>query len=119
MGAIVYCVGVKDFNQTQVRGHRSINAHTPRCILVIGSMLLQLATIADTIEHVFPVWGDFQSLGGIIDSVRHIYTTPERCANVVKKVDLVIVLGLLFLEDHQEVVHRDPRSRAVQRVRRR
>lgn len=81
MGAIVYCVGVKDFNQTQVRGHRSINADTPKCILVIGSTLLQLATIADTIEHVFPVWGGFQSLRGIIDSVRHIHTTPERRAN--------------------------------------
>lgn len=113
MGAIVYCVGVKDFNQTQVRGHRSMNADTPKCIVVIGSLLLQLATIADTIEHVFPVWGGFQSLRGIIDSVRHIYTM-RRCAN-----DVVIVSGLLFLEDHQEVVHRDPGSRAVQRVRRR
>ncbi|TWW78851.1 Anthrax toxin receptor 1 [Takifugu flavidus] len=45
MGAIVYCVGVKDFNETQ------------------------LATIADTIEHVFPVWGGFHSLRGIIDSI--------------------------------------------------
>uniref|UniRef100_A0A8C9XX56 Anthrax toxin receptor 1-like n=1 Tax=Sander lucioperca TaxID=283035 RepID=A0A8C9XX56_SANLU len=45
MGAIVYCVGVKEFNQTQ------------------------LATIADTVEHVFPVWGDFQALRGIIDSI--------------------------------------------------
>uniref|UniRef100_A0A3B4WHR2 Anthrax toxin receptor 1 n=1 Tax=Seriola lalandi dorsalis TaxID=1841481 RepID=A0A3B4WHR2_SERLL len=45
MGAIVYCVGVKEFNQTQ------------------------LATIADTVEHVFPVWGGFQALRGIIDSI--------------------------------------------------
>nr|XP_020457481.1 anthrax toxin receptor 1-like isoform X3 [Monopterus albus] len=45
MGAIVYCVGVKEFNQTQ------------------------LATIADTLEHVFPVWGGFQALRGIIDSI--------------------------------------------------
>ncbi|XP_034753943.1 anthrax toxin receptor 1 [Etheostoma cragini] len=45
MGAIVYCVGVKEFNQTQ------------------------LATIADTVEHVFPVWGEFQALRGIIDSI--------------------------------------------------
>ncbi|XP_028651472.1 LOW QUALITY PROTEIN: anthrax toxin receptor 1 [Erpetoichthys calabaricus] len=44
-GAIVYCVGVKDFNETQ------------------------LATIADTIEHVFPVVGGFQALGGTIDSI--------------------------------------------------
>ncbi|XP_037535169.1 anthrax toxin receptor 1 [Nematolebias whitei] len=45
LGATVYCVGVKDFNQTQ------------------------LATIADTIEHVFPVVGGFQALRGIIDSI--------------------------------------------------
>uniref|UniRef100_A0A671YM29 Anthrax toxin receptor 1 n=1 Tax=Sparus aurata TaxID=8175 RepID=A0A671YM29_SPAAU len=45
MGAIVYCVGVKEFNQTQ------------------------LATIADTMEHVFPVWGGFHALRGIIDSI--------------------------------------------------
>uniref|UniRef100_A0A8C6KLB2 ANTXR cell adhesion molecule 1d n=1 Tax=Nothobranchius furzeri TaxID=105023 RepID=A0A8C6KLB2_NOTFU len=45
LGAIVYCVGVKDFNQTQ------------------------LATIADSIEHVFPVVGGFQALRGIIDSI--------------------------------------------------
>ncbi|XP_068069177.1 anthrax toxin receptor 1 isoform X2 [Danio rerio] len=45
MGAIVYCVGVKDFNETQ------------------------LATIADTIEHVFPVIGGFQALEGMIDSI--------------------------------------------------
>ncbi|XP_056433657.1 anthrax toxin receptor 1 [Gadus chalcogrammus] len=45
LGAIVYCVGVKEFNETQ------------------------LATIADTIEHVFPVLGGFQSLRGVIDSI--------------------------------------------------
>ncbi|XP_030627338.1 anthrax toxin receptor 1 [Chanos chanos] len=45
MGAIVYCVGVKDFNQTQ------------------------LAKIADTIDHVFPVIGGFQALQGMIDSI--------------------------------------------------
>uniref|UniRef100_A0A3P8V9R1 ANTXR cell adhesion molecule 1d n=1 Tax=Cynoglossus semilaevis TaxID=244447 RepID=A0A3P8V9R1_CYNSE len=45
MGATVYCVGVKDFNQTQ------------------------LATIAVTVDHVFPVWGGFQALRGIIDSI--------------------------------------------------
>ncbi|XP_047668723.1 anthrax toxin receptor 1 isoform X6 [Tachysurus fulvidraco] len=45
LGAIVYCVGVKDFNQTQ------------------------LATIADTIEHVFPVVGGFHALRGVIDSI--------------------------------------------------
>ncbi|MED6236625.1 hypothetical protein ATANTOWER_011882, partial [Ataeniobius toweri] len=45
LGAIVYCVGVKDFNETQ------------------------LATIADTIEHVFPVLGGFHALRGVINSV--------------------------------------------------
>ncbi|XP_062374960.1 anthrax toxin receptor 1-like isoform X2 [Sardina pilchardus] len=45
LGAIVYCVGVKDFNQTQ------------------------LAFIADTKEHVFPVLGGFQALQGMIDSI--------------------------------------------------
>lgn len=32
-------------------------------------MSFQLATIADSMEHVFPVWGGFQALRGIIDSV--------------------------------------------------
>uniref|UniRef100_A0A8C6P046 ANTXR cell adhesion molecule 1c n=1 Tax=Nothobranchius furzeri TaxID=105023 RepID=A0A8C6P046_NOTFU len=45
LGAIVYCVGVKDFNETQ------------------------LATIADTVEHVFPVLGGFHALRGVIDSI--------------------------------------------------
>ncbi|XP_063048387.1 anthrax toxin receptor 1 [Engraulis encrasicolus] len=45
LGAIVYCVGVKDFNQTQ------------------------LAMIADTVGHVFPVVGGFTALRGMIDSV--------------------------------------------------
>uniref|UniRef100_A0A3B3T6F2 Anthrax toxin receptor 1 n=1 Tax=Paramormyrops kingsleyae TaxID=1676925 RepID=A0A3B3T6F2_9TELE len=45
LGAIVYCVGVKDFNETQ------------------------LATIADTLDHVFPVVGGFQALRGMIDSI--------------------------------------------------
>ncbi|XP_063290849.1 anthrax toxin receptor-like [Pelobates fuscus] len=45
LGAIVYCVGVKDFNETQ------------------------LSTIADSIDHVFPVMGGFQALQGVIDSI--------------------------------------------------
>ncbi|XP_067101106.1 anthrax toxin receptor 1 [Osmerus mordax] len=45
LGAIVYCIGVKDFNETQ------------------------LATIADTIEHVFPVTGGFRALQGVINSI--------------------------------------------------
>ncbi|OPJ84423.1 anthrax toxin receptor-like [Patagioenas fasciata monilis] len=44
-GAIVYCVGVKDFNETQ------------------------LSTIADSIDHVFPVTGGFYALRGTIDSI--------------------------------------------------
>lgn len=45
LGAIVYCVGVKDFNETQ------------------------LARIADSKDHVFPVNDGFQALQGIIHSV--------------------------------------------------
>ncbi|XP_056385084.1 anthrax toxin receptor 1-like isoform X2 [Hyla sarda] len=45
LGAIVYCVGVKDFNETQ------------------------LSTIADSLDHVFPVTGGFQALHGVIDSI--------------------------------------------------
>ncbi|NXU53642.1 ANTR1 protein, partial [Turnix velox] len=44
-GATVYCVGVKDFNETQ------------------------LSTIADSIDHVFPVTGGFYALRGTIDSI--------------------------------------------------
>ncbi|XP_075901033.1 anthrax toxin receptor 1-like [Nelusetta ayraudi] len=45
LGATVYCVGVKDFNETQ------------------------LSTIADSKEHVFPVNDGFEALQGIIDSI--------------------------------------------------
>uniref|UniRef100_A0A8C4Q2B1 Anthrax toxin receptor 1 n=1 Tax=Eptatretus burgeri TaxID=7764 RepID=A0A8C4Q2B1_EPTBU len=44
-GASIYCVGVKDFNYTQ------------------------LARIANSKEHVFPVRGDFHALRGMIDSI--------------------------------------------------
>ncbi|CAM2108595.1 unnamed protein product [Caretta caretta] len=44
LGATVYCVGVKDFNETQ------------------------LARIADSKDHVFPVNDGFEALRGIIDS---------------------------------------------------
>ncbi|XP_038602823.1 anthrax toxin receptor 1 [Tachyglossus aculeatus] len=44
-GATVYCVGVKDFNETQ------------------------LARIADSKDHVFPVNDGFEALQGIIDSI--------------------------------------------------
>ncbi|XP_062414981.1 anthrax toxin receptor 1 isoform X2 [Pungitius pungitius] len=45
LGATVYCVGVKDFNETQ------------------------LSTIADSKDHVFPVNDGFDALQGVIDSV--------------------------------------------------
>uniref|UniRef100_A0AAY5EMC7 VWFA domain-containing protein n=1 Tax=Electrophorus electricus TaxID=8005 RepID=A0AAY5EMC7_ELEEL len=45
LGATVYCVGVKDFNETQ------------------------LAVIADSKERVFPVTDGFEALQGIIDSI--------------------------------------------------
>ncbi|KAM8828796.1 anthrax toxin receptor 1 [Spinachia spinachia] len=45
LGATVYCVGVKDFNETQ------------------------LSTIADSKEHVFPVNDGFDALQGVIDSI--------------------------------------------------
>ncbi|ETE64612.1 hypothetical protein L345_09619, partial [Ophiophagus hannah] len=45
LGATVYCVGVKDFNETQ------------------------LARIADSKDHVFPVNDGFEALQGIIDSL--------------------------------------------------
>ncbi|KAL3041784.1 hypothetical protein OYC64_019877 [Pagothenia borchgrevinki] len=45
LGATVYCVGVKDFNETQ------------------------LSTIADSKDHVFPVNDGFEALHGVIDSI--------------------------------------------------
>ncbi|CAG5867411.1 unnamed protein product [Menidia menidia] len=45
LGATVYCVGVKDFNETQ------------------------LSTIADSKDHVFPVNDGFQALQGVIGSI--------------------------------------------------
>ncbi|XP_072227448.1 anthrax toxin receptor 1-like isoform X2 [Leuresthes tenuis] len=45
LGATVYCVGVKDFNETQ------------------------LSTIADSKDHVFPVNDGFQELQGVIGSI--------------------------------------------------
>ncbi|XP_026195056.1 anthrax toxin receptor 1-like [Anabas testudineus] len=45
LGATVYCVGVKDFNETQ------------------------LSTIADSKDHVFPVNDGFEALQSVIDSI--------------------------------------------------
>ncbi|TKS85554.1 Anthrax toxin receptor 1 [Collichthys lucidus] len=70
MGAIVYCVGVKEFNQTQ------------------------LATIADTIEHVFPVWGGFQALRGIIDSI-----IKKSCIEILAAEPSSVCAGALLLLD--------------------
>ncbi|XP_026867917.2 anthrax toxin receptor 1 isoform X2 [Electrophorus electricus] len=67
LGAIVYCVGVKDFNQTQ------------------------LATIADTIDHVFPVVGGFQALGGIIDSI-----IKKSCIEILAAEPSSVCAGELF-----------------------
>ncbi|KFR15300.1 Anthrax toxin receptor 1, partial [Opisthocomus hoazin] len=71
-GAIVYCVGVKDFNETQ------------------------LSTIADSIDHVFPVTGGFYALRGTIDSI-----TLER--NAVFELFFITFLFLLT-ESFQVVV---------------
>ncbi|CDQ66767.1 unnamed protein product [Oncorhynchus mykiss] len=69
LGAMVYCVGVKDFNETQARVY-----NTTHSILFHNNdynmcYLYLLATIADTIEHVFPVMGGFVALRGVIDSI--------------------------------------------------
>ncbi|KAG8141172.1 hypothetical protein E2320_006829 [Naja naja] len=55
LGATVYCVGVKDFNETQ------------------------LARIADSKDHVFPVNDGFEALQGIIDSILWISTSSCLC----------------------------------------
>ncbi|KAI1900357.1 hypothetical protein AGOR_G00049130 [Albula goreensis] len=55
-GARVYCVGVKDFDETQ------------------------LAAIADTQKQVFPVKGGFQALKGIVNSMSRITPGPPQSA---------------------------------------
>ncbi|KAF3850751.1 hypothetical protein F7725_012523 [Dissostichus mawsoni] len=67
LGASVYCVGVKDFNETQ------------------------LANIADSKDHVFPVNDGFEALQGVIDSILKkscieiLAAEPSSiCAGVVK-----------------------------------
>lgn len=99
LGAIVYCVGVKDFNETQVKPlpvpripaasdgltcfpyvlhiwftiqHCLLPPSTP-----LHHSLFQLATIADTIEHVFPVLGGFHALRGVINSVNKALCVQE------------------------------------------
>uniref|UniRef100_A0A3B3Q9J1 Anthrax toxin receptor 1 n=1 Tax=Paramormyrops kingsleyae TaxID=1676925 RepID=A0A3B3Q9J1_9TELE len=60
LGASVFCVGVKDFNETQ------------------------LATIADSKDHVFPVNDGFEALQGVINSVREGRRPAEPFQVVVK-----------------------------------
>uniref|UniRef100_A0A3P8U591 Anthrax toxin receptor 1 n=1 Tax=Amphiprion percula TaxID=161767 RepID=A0A3P8U591_AMPPE len=73
LGAIVYCVGVKDFNETQ------------------------LATIADTIEHVFPVLGGFHALRGVIDSVNKLLSLQRNKPVQTGESFQVVVRGNGFL----------------------
>ncbi|KAL2083096.1 hypothetical protein ACEWY4_020869 [Coilia grayii] len=86
LGAIVYCVGVKDFNQTQ------------------------LAMIADTIEHVFPVVGGFQALRGMIDSVIDkscIEILAAEPSSVCAGESFQVVVrgnGFLQARDHEQVL---------------
>lgn len=94
LGASVYCVGVKDFNETQVRiampwfridnseiesltkvraKHKTWNWSLFWVLLynmTIFVILFQLAKIADSKDHVFPVNGGFEALQTVIDSVR-------------------------------------------------
>ena len=131
LGATVYCVGVKDFNETQVnpstpitsrlvKGDQSLTACS-RCTL--QTFPLQLWTIADGKDHVFPVNDGFQALPGIIDSVRLCPTLGElHCADACSVVLSISTDGFVFrslLLDPEEILHRDPGRRAVQRLSRR
>lgn len=89
LGASVYCVGVKDFNETQVRWQNDLALHCEQFITILTFQHLlynvrmkeykrifswfliwsQLATIADSKDHVFPVNDGFEALQGVIDSV--------------------------------------------------
>ncbi|XP_063051866.1 anthrax toxin receptor 1-like [Engraulis encrasicolus] len=72
LGASVYCVGVKDFNETQ------------------------LAKIADSKDHVFPVNGGFDALQGVIDSILR-----KSCIEILAAEPSSICAGETF----QVVVH--------------
>uniref|UniRef100_A0AAY4BP36 Anthrax toxin receptor 1 n=1 Tax=Denticeps clupeoides TaxID=299321 RepID=A0AAY4BP36_9TELE len=76
LGASVYCVGVKDFNETQ------------------------LAKIADSKDHVFPVNGGFEALQGVIDSINMeepaVYS-PYTCFLYSPETFQVVVRGNGFL----------------------
>ncbi|KAK1154215.1 anthrax toxin receptor 1-like [Acipenser oxyrinchus oxyrinchus] len=72
LGATVYCVGVKDFNETQ------------------------LAKIADSKDHVFPVNDGFEALQGVIDSI-----LKKSCIEILAVEPSSICAG----ESFQVVVH--------------
>ncbi|XP_059496254.1 anthrax toxin receptor 1-like isoform X1 [Stegostoma tigrinum] len=78
-GATIYCVGVKDFNETQ------------------------LAKLADSIDHVFPVKGGFQALGSVIDSV-----LKKSCIEILAAEPSSVCAG----ESYQVVVRGNGFSRA-------
>uniref|UniRef100_A0AAQ4RXF6 Anthrax toxin receptor 1 n=1 Tax=Gasterosteus aculeatus aculeatus TaxID=481459 RepID=A0AAQ4RXF6_GASAC len=67
LGASVYCVGVKDFNETQ------------------------LAKIADSKDHVFPVNDGFEALQGVIDSI-----LKKSCIEILAAEPSVICAGESF-----------------------
>ncbi|NXP35887.1 ANTR1 protein, partial [Leiothrix lutea] len=67
LGATVYCVGVKDFNETQ------------------------LARIADSKDHVFPVNDGFEALQGIIDSI-----LKKSCIEILAAEPSSICAGVTF-----------------------
>lgn len=54
--------------------------------------LFQLATIADTIEHVFPVLGGFHALRGVINSVNKVLYGQEADSET-----LFTICGHLFM----------------------
>lgn len=88
--------------------------------------LFQLATIADTIEHVFPVLGGFHALRGVINSVNSIL-----CVNPLIQKVLTLYISMTETEwnlncdpfcssvDYQEVLYWDFSSWALECLRRR
>lgn len=116
MGAIVYCVGVKEFNQTQVRGHRIINTKAP--FYVIGHLVIYATPACDHCRH---HRARVSCLGRLPVSQRNhrLGRTRERRDNNASLKKRSRDCLVCPLKDHQEVVHRDPRRRAVQRVCRR
>lgn len=89
--------------------------------------LFQLATIADTIEHVFPVLGGFHALRGVINSVNKLLCVQEADSFIL----FTIYMFMNETEwnwncdpfcssvDYQEILHWDFGSWAFQCLRRR